>query len=313
MTTPRMPRRRIAWLSAIALPLLLAACASQTPPPSPDPLTVETAFSSKVANPGGVEGELFGVLLRPFESIGKFATEDIGAFRNAFADATLAADGSIEGRFIAPQRVPRINEGLFKFAQPSFRGSYDPWLLFFPPSQCPMDATNPDDAALAALFEIGVWDGETLIGDEFPAVSDLIETTRYDEQSDMDTFRATWETMVPVVSRTAWSAATDGACTYTRDDFFFIPLAAADEAHPSLAPTEIDVTYDVDIDLEVGWKFLHIVFDVTETAAGVTESMVVRTLAVSDVDDLSDVWQLASVSALAESAPPNPAFERLFR
>lgn len=310
-------RRRFTWLATLALVIVVAACAQQTPPPEEeepiDPLTVETEFAVTAANASETVGSVFGLLIRPFQSIGKFATEDYGAFRNGLADATLGADGSIEGRFIAPARVPRINDGFFGLAGRSFGGYYDPFMVFFPPDECPMTTTNPDDAAIATIPYMFIWDGSTLDAEGFPVVDAAVRTDRWEDTSDTDSYSETYVGIMPVMSRSAWSASSDGACTYVDEDVFVKSNGALQLGFGPLF--ERTYTYDVDIELEVGWQFLHVTYEYYEDATSQIESTIVRTLTVDEADDLSDVWSIVDTMSLAAAtnARPNPVFERLFR
>jgi hypothetical protein len=315
MNTVRHMHRPFVYAAALTAALALAACAGpQTV--VPDPLATETPFSLQAANPSEQEGTLFGILLRPFESIDRFDTEDYGPYRNAIVDGALASDGTLEGSFIAPRDVPRVNDGIGKLATRAFGGFGGAFMYFFPPAECPMDATNAEEAALAQLPFIGVWDGETLNEDGLPAISAGVRVDRWSFEDVGGVFTEAFEAIVPVVSRTALSASTDGACSFTVEygGIGPIPIALDAEVTPSVAPWTGEVTLDIDFDIAVGWQFLHIESVYTEDMDGWSESTVVRTIAVDDVD-VSDLWIVEPFDLLApkSSERPNPAFARLFR
>ena len=315
MNTVRHMHRPFVYAAALTAALALAACAGpQTV--VPDPLATETPFSLQAANPGEQEGTLFGLLLRPFESLDRFDTEDYGPYRNAIVDGALTSGGALEGSFIAPRDVPRVNDGIGKFAARAFGGFGDAFMYFFPPAECPMDATNAEEAALAQLPFIGVWDGETLNGDGLPAFSAGVRVDRWSFEDVGGVFTEAFEALVPVVSRTAWSASTDGACTFTVDSGGIgpIPIVLDTGATPSIAPWTGEVTLDIDFDIAVGWQFLHIESVYTEDVDGWSETTVVRTIAVDDVDT-SELWTVEpfGMVEVKDGDRVNPAFARLFR
>lgn len=311
-TTPSFGNR-IALGIVMASVLLLSACAQ--PPQSVDPLTTRSEFAVTAANPNEATGALFGLLLRPFQSIGKLDTEDYGAFRNAFVDATLDAEGAIVGTLIAPNEVPQLNDGLFGLAHRSFAGGYGAFLVFFPPEQCPMETTNPDRAALATIPYMFAWDGASLDEEGFPVVDAAVRTDRWEDDFTDGTVTETYEGIALVLSRTAWSASSGGACTFTEEAEEPVLVFGSAAVTPSGAPVDRVFTYDVDVELSVGWQFLHVTAEFVEDAETWTETIVVRTLSLDEVDDLSDVWTVESVMTLGAvtSTRPNPALERLFR
>lgn len=298
MDTSRTPTRSLAWLIATASVLLLAACASTPPTTAPDPLDVETAFGVRAANADALEGSLIGIVVRPFVGIDTLATEDYGPFRNAIAEATLAADGSIEGRFIAPRLVPRINDGFMgKLADRSYGGGYELFLVFFPPADCEVTATNPDEAALAQIMDILVWDGETVDDDGIPVITGTFALGESEASFEGGVWTNTFEAIVPVASRAAWSASTDGPCTSVRID----------------EGDTYTTTIDADLELSVGWQFLHTRYEAVGDATSFTETLFARTISADEADDLSALWTVREGMPASLDALHDPVVARLFR
>ena len=268
-------RPRSALTLALLVPLLLIALSACQPAQPFDPLAATTPFVFEVDNPDEVDGEVFGLLLYPFEPI-PFASdvERYGALLNGFMDAALDDAGAIEGSFIAPRDVPRVNDGAGWFggmrgvarSGPGFGG----WLLF-PPEECPMTATNEAEATFAAMQMLIVWDGETFDEEGLPVPTGYIEPGASTYVDDGTTWTWTYESMIPVMSRAAWSASTDGPCTFE---------------------TWTDVTLDVDIEMDVGWQLLHVRSVETGGVGGNTWQETVRVVPLDDTNDLSDMWRV---------------------
>lgn len=227
-----MPQRhRLPWWVALAALLLtLGACA----PEAIDPLALPTPFSFEVDNPEEIEGPVYGAMIVPFETNPMFsvgtkaeASPNLDAFINAMIDAEIDAAGLVEGSFISVHDVPRINEAF---------GVEFGWWLFFPPEECPVTATNPLEAALAPILAMVVWDGETLV-DGVPDIDGMIRLESYERvDGEGGAYTATNVTYVPVASRAAWSATTDGACE---------PEGWGGDSFLS------------DLSIEAGWQFLR--------------------------------------------------------
>ena len=292
-------RPPLAWALALAAALLLGACRAPTPPV--DPLTVATSFAFAVTNPDGLTGPVYGVLVRPFEE-GGLLRADVGPpslefLLNAFAEATLDADGEVSGTLIAPSSVPRINESLGIGIGPRLRRpSY--WWAFFPPAGCPVTAVNPNEAALAPVIELLVWDGETVDDAGYPAVDGAMWLGSFDVTEDDGVQTAIHEGYLLVASRAAWSATSGGPCT-------------VDERGS-------DVVIDIDLDLDVGWQFLY--YRSVERYDGMDWSLeeTVRTVALADAADLGPLGEAEARSLIpdvrAAALPIVPsALARLFR
>lgn len=315
MRTQRTALRRYAPLVALVSVLALGACGAPQQQ-APDPLAAETPFSVLSTNESALEGTLFGLILRPFQEGGKLQAGDFDAFRNAFVDTTLAADGTIEGRFIAPRAVPRINDNLFALgADRAFGGGAGLFIVFFPPEGCTMETTNPDDAALAQVLAMGVWDGDSLTDAGFPDVTGRVLFDRFEESFVGDRYTETFEAIIPVVARAPWSASSNGPCTFEQDDVVFLPFAAEADVAPALAPTTWSVTVDAELDLIVGWQFLHTRYEYVSEPGAQSETFTLRTLAIDDVDDLSDLWSVVVDDELdpASAERQNPVIAYLFR
>lgn len=268
-------RARAALTLALLLPLLLMALSACRPAQPFDPLADTTPFAFEIDNPDGVEGDVFGLLYYPFEPVPFTAElERYGALLNGFSGATLDEDGVMEGSFIAPRDVPRVNDGLgwfggMRVAERSGPGFGD-WLLF-PPPECPMSATNPDEATFAVMQFVVIWDGESLDSDGLPVPTGFVELGTYTEESDGMTWTETSEVMVPVMSRAAWSVSSDGPCTFE---------------------TWAEFTLDVDLDMNVGWQMLHLRNVRVDDGVDYSEQVTLRVVPFEDLTDLSDVWQV---------------------
>lgn len=293
-------RRPLAWALALAAGLLLVACQPDAPI---DPLDVEVEFSFQVTNPEELTGPVYGVLLQPFEE-GAFLraqvdpAPNLDGLLNAFVAADLAADGEVAGTLTAPVTVPRINENLgvgigTKVRTPPL------WRVFFPPAECPLTATNAVEAALAPVQELMLWDGEAVdeAGYPLPDGRLWLGNQTYEEADGVQTW--TYEGYLLVVSRAAWSATSDGPCTFESEwgDAFLV---------------------DVDLAIDVGWQFLH--FRSVERYDGMTSDYEdeVRSLTLAEVADLGAIGTVEArptvVDLSVDGGPSLPrAFERLFR
>lgn len=232
-------RRPLTWLLALAAGLLLAAC---QPENRIDPLDAEAAFAFQVTNPEELTGPVFGVLRQPFEGDAFMRAQveapSLEALLNAFAESELAADGEVAGAFVAPRTVPRINDSMGGGIGPKMRGP-SLWWVFFPPTECPLTATNAVEAALAPVQGLWVWDGEAVDEMGYPLEDGwiVLGSETYEEAEGVETW--TYETYLPVVSRAAWSATSDGPCDFETD--------WGDR-----------VLLDVDLAIDVGWQFLYL-------------------------------------------------------
>jgi len=223
-----------ALLAALALTLTLSACG----PDVVDPLAVATPFTFEVDNPEEIEGPVYGAMIMPFEGDLPFGMgispkmappQNLDALLNAIEDGELDEDGLVTGSFIPAYEVPRFNELL---------GIEFGWWVFLPPAGCDVTATNAAEAAIAPILGMALWDGETVDEGGYPVVDGIIVTATYTFEEDPDTETDTYEYYVPVVSRAAWSATTNGAC----------------EPEDSWLDS-----FDIDLQIAAGWQFLHVV------------------------------------------------------
>lgn len=254
-----MPNRRRAPLTtALALTALatLVACGQPTPTPI-DPATLPQEFSFEVANPDGVSGAVFAPVYETFGSfsgpmaVGDVAPTQTSAIRDAMDGATLALSGSVAGTLTPAAELARLNEAIG-----FLMGSGE---VFFVPEGCDVTAVNPTEAAFASVLDLIVWDGATLDADGLPATTDAI--------LELLVMEGAFETYhLLVASRTAWSATTNGAC-------------------------ELDATstYELDLDVAVGWQFLRVTFDATVGAEVTTfETRSLEDVAADGIVGLAD-------------------------
>jgi hypothetical protein len=284
------PTRCLACALALAaLVLALGACGPETI----DPLAQPTTFSFEVANPDEIAGPVFGAMVVPFEPSPMFgmrklapASINLDAFVDVMTDTDLATSGQVSGSLITVYDVPRVNEAL---------GLEFGWLTFFPPEGCPMTTTNPTEAAIAPIIGLAVWDGESFVDDEpdFDGLILLETVERVDGGG--GAYTDTLVSYVPVASRTAWSATTDGPCV----------------------PVGPDITLDVDLQIAAGWQFLRRTS--VETFDGLTwtyqEEIVSLTLEqVAEAGVIGEVIVpvIASLGPL-EAAPARSGLGTLFR
>ena len=235
--------RSFLWALLAALVLTLGACGG---PEVEDPLALPTPFTFEVDNPEELEGPVYGAMIVPFEGDLPFGMgispkmappPNLDAILNAIEGGELDEDGLVTGSFIPAYDVPRINE-LF--------GIEFGWWVFLPPAGCDVTATNAVEAAIAPIIGMALWDGVTVDEGGYPVVAGVIVTWAESFEEDAETEAWTYESYVPVVSRAAWSATTNGACE----------------------PVDSWVSsIDIDLEIAAGWQFLHVVeVDVCEKA-----------------------------------------------
>ena len=267
----RSPFTAVLALAAIAT---LAACGQPAPPV--DPATLEQDFSFRVANPDAVSGAIFAPVYEAFGSyggplaVGEVAPAQASAIRDAMDGATMALSGEVAGTLTPVAELSRLNEAI-GFLMSSGE-------VFFVPEGCEVNAVNATEAAFATMFELIVWDGTTLDADGLPATVDAVLDLTV-VAGDIETYH------LLVASRTEWSAATVGAC-------------------------ELDATttYELDLDVAVGWQFLRATFDDTVGA----ESIAFETLSLEDVA-AAGVIGVADVGGPVLSVAGTPRLTPLYR
>lgn len=271
---PRAPRSALAVLAAAAL---LVGCGTPADPdtdPGPDPaLTATPSVAFRVDDPSGVAGVVYGRLDAPFErpvAVGALAADPVGS-RDGFRDAALDASGRVTATLIAVVDVPRVN-----FQE----GQFDFWN---PPEGCTVTAVNATGAALLPIRDLLLWDGATLDPNGAPAFDRDLDMSLETLVVDGDVETTTEETYLLVASLEPWSAATTTPC-FAEDEFYREEL-------------------DLDLDVVVGWQWLHVVerrtYDVV-TGTG-TYLGTYRTL------DLDEVAALATPIGRTRDATPSAA------
>ena len=291
-----MPLRIVHSLLLVGLPLavvlvLASACTTAVT----DPATVETPIAFQVSDPDSLAGPVFGLMLQPFVDPPIFArsadASAADAWLDAFVEAGVTADGDVSGTLIAAAAVPRVNEGLGGAMRPMLKGP-SPWFFFFPPGKCPMTATNGVEAAIAPVSTLLVWDGETLDEFGYPLEDGFVSlgTSRFTEVDGVRTYRR--ETYLPVASRSAWSASSDGPCEFVN---------AYGEP----------VLFDVDLTIDVGWQVIHVLSIETDDGAAWSYEDVARSLTLKEFGALGPVGEVAP--RLSEVTLATAALGRMFR
>jgi len=289
-----MPQRhRLPWWVALAALLLtLGACA----PEAIDPLALPTPFSFEVDNPEEIEGPVYGAMIVPFEGELPFGMgvspkmappPNLDAVLNAILDGELDADGLVSGSFIPVVDVPRLNELL---------GLEFGWWVFLPPPGCDITATNPVEAAIAPIFGIAVWDGEAVDEGGYPEVAGIIALSESTYEEDDDTTTQTYRSYLPVASRAAWSATTNGACE--PDDGWISSI-------------------EVDLQIAAGWQFVHVVdVDVCDkTTWSCSRSYTARSMTLEEIAAAGPIGTVGSMIMTGSQAarPSEAALEPIFR
>jgi len=258
---------------------LLSACRPGQPF---DPLAATTPFAFEIDNAEGIEGQVFGLLLYPFEPVARSSeVERYGAALNGFIGAALNADGIITGTLIAPRDVPRVNDNLgwiggTQRAVNALRrvpSDYSEWFLL-PPPECPMSATNHSEASFAAIQGIIIWDGETLDDNGIPVPTQAISLYRHESDDNGGVLSDTVEALIPIVSRVAWSVSSDGPCAVESLEGF---------------------TLDVDLAVDIGWQLLYVSSVFTYEDMSVSEHLTLRIVSLEDMNDVADVWHVVSL------------------
>ncbi len=266
-----MPNRRrspLTLLLALATLATLAACGQPVTPPI-DPATLPQDFSFEVANPDAVSGAVFAPVYEAFGTFpgmmiaGTVAPAQASAIRDGMEDATLALSGTVAGTLTPVAELSRLNEAIGFFV-----GTGE---VFFVPEGCDVTAVNATEAAFASMLELVVWDGTTVDAEGLPATADAtIELVVVD--GDVETYHFL------VASKAEWSATSNGACA-------------------------IDATssYELDLDVVVGWQFLRATIDNTVGA----EVATFETLSLEDVAaaGVIGVAEASAVILLDQRAP----------
>jgi hypothetical protein len=272
-----MPLRAGRSLLLVALPLaglLLAASACTTT--VADPAAVETPFAFQVSNPGELEGPVLGRMLQPFVAqpivVGTADASPADAWIDAFVEAGLTADGTVAGTLIAPAAVPRINDGLGGGMRPMLKEP-SPWFFFFPPGGCPMTTTNALEAAIAPISSLLVWDGVTVDANGDPVWDGLVRlgTWTYTIVDGVETSRE--EAYVPVASRSAWSASSDGPCD--------VDTGGGGR-----------IRFDVALTIDVGWQVIHVVSIQTHDGLAGSREDFARSLTLEEFAALGPVGEV---------------------
>ena len=253
-----MPNRRSARsiVLAVAALAMLAACGQPTPPI--DPATLPQDFSFQVANPDEVSGAVFAPVYEAFGSFpGVMAASEVApaqatAIRDAMDEATLTLAGLVSGTLTPVAELSRINEAIGFFI-----GGGE---FFFVPEECDVTTENATEAAFATMFDLIVWDGSTLDANGLPAVWDAeIDLTVVDGDVQTD--------HLLVASMNAWSATTNGACA-----------------------VDATMSYQLDLDVAVGWQFLRATFDSTVGDQSLTfETLSLEEVAAAGVIGVADI------------------------
>lgn len=229
----RPPRAQRPIFAVLASALLLVGCGAAADPdgdPGPDPaLTATPSVAFRVDDPSGAAGVVYARLLAPFErpaGRSALAADPVGS-RDGFRDAALDATGQVTATLIAVVDVPRVNH---------FEGRFDFWS---PPEGCTLTTTNATGAALLPIWDLLLWDGATLDPDGAPAFDRDLDMSLETFTVEGDVETSTEETYLLVGSLDAWTAATTTPC-FAEDEFYREEI-------------------DVDLDVAVGWQWLHVV------------------------------------------------------
>jgi hypothetical protein len=214
-----------------------------------------------------------------------------GTEEPAFVEAGLTAGGDVTGTFIATAAVPRVNDGLGGGIGPMLRGP-SPWFFFLPPSECPMTSTNGVEAAIAPVMALLVWDGVTRDEFGYPLEDGFVSlaTATFTDVDGVETYVR--ESYVPVASRSAWSASSDGACEFE-------------------TPYGDRMRFEVDLPIDVGWQVLHVVGVETYDGSTWPYEDVARSLTLEELAALGPIGEV--LPRMAEVTAATAAFGRLFR